>query len=105
MNKRENLRINVYFMFVLVAAFLVSYNLFILTYIRHQSYLRTAEAQSQNVSDVLARGNILFKNGGPVNGVDNQEYLAATNKKFPFAYIVPSDIDLQTSEDVINKVN
>ena len=58
MARQDNLRLNLYFGFILAATAVISYNLFVLTYIKHGSYSRTAQAQSQNISNVLARGNI-----------------------------------------------
>ncbi len=88
MNKKyDNIRINLYFLFILAAAAVISYNLFVLTYVRHHFYSRTAQAQSENVSNVLARGNIYLN-----------EHLAATNMKFPLAYIVPAEIDAQKGD-------
>jgi len=105
MKKHDNLRINLYFVFVLAAAAVISYNLFVLTYIRHHSYLLTAEAQSQNINNILARGNIYLKNEKVTHSTDSLEYLAATNKKFPLAYIVPAEVNPQSSEDVADKVS
>ena len=93
MIRNDNLRINIYFVFILAAAAVISYNLFILTYSKHRSYLRTAQAQNQNISNVLARGNIYLG-----------ENLAATNKKFPLAYVVPVDINNQSSEEVSEQI-
>lgn len=93
MAKHDNIRINLYFSFVLAAAAVISYNLFVLTYIRHGGYSRTAQAQSQNITNVLARGNIYLG--------DN---LAATNKKFALAYIVPAEVDAQRSEEIAGRM-
>src|SRR3989338_4335487 len=94
MAKHDNLRINAYFIFVLAAAAVISYNLFVLTYIRHHSYSRTAKAQSENISNVLARGNIYLG-----------EHLAATNKKFPLAYMVPSEIKVHSSAEIPGRIS
>src|SRR3989344_2582763 len=91
---RTTFRINVYFIFILAAAAAISYNLFVLTYIRHHSYSRTAQAQSENISNVLARGNIYLG-----------EHLAATNKKFPLAYIIPSEINAHNSAEVVSEIS
>lgn len=93
MKKHDNLRINFYFASILAAAAVISYNLFVLTYTKHHSYLRMAETQNQNINNVLARGNIYMG-----------EYLAATNKKFPLAYIVPADID-EKNEEIISQIS
>lgn len=95
MAKHDNLRISLYFSLILAAAAVISYNLFILTYVEHYSYLRTAEAQSQKINNILARGNIYIK----------PEYLTATNKKFPLAYIIPAEIETVKSEEVAGQVS
>src|SRR3989338_7072178 len=94
MSKHDNIRINAYFVFIFAAAAVISYNLFVLTYIRHHSYSRTAQAQSQNISNVLARGNIYIG-----------ENLAATNKKFPLAYIIPAEINTQDSTETAGQIS
>lgn len=94
MSKHDNIRINFYFYFVLAAAAVISYNLFILTYIRHHSYSRTAQAQSQNINNVLVRGNIYLG-----------EYLAATNKKFPLAYVIPAEIERSKKDEIASQVS
>lgn len=95
MNKKyDNLRINFYFLFILAATAVISYNLFILTYVRHYSYLRTSEAQNQNISNILARGNIYLG-----------EHLAATNKKFPLVYMIPAEIDIQKSDKIAEQAS
>src|SRR3989338_7514749 len=91
---RTTFRINVYFIFILAAAAAISYNLFVLTYIRHHSYSRTAQAQSENITNVLARGNIYMG-----------EHLVATNKKFPLAYIVPAEINTQNSAETAGRIS
>ena len=93
MTRHDNPRINLYFVFILAAAAVISYNLFVLTYSKHYSYLRTAQAQNQSISNVLARGNIYFGS-----------QLAATNKKFPLAYVVPADIDEQKSGEIAEQI-
>lgn len=94
MAKHDNIRIHTYFFFILVSAVVISYNLFILTYVKHHSYSRTAQAQSENVSNVLTRGNIYLN-----------EHLAATNMKFPLAYIVPAEIDVQKAGEISDILN
>lgn len=94
MVKSDNSRINLYFIFVIAAGAVISYNLFTLTYIKHYSYSRTAQAQSQNVSNILARGNIYMG-----------DQLAAANKKFPLTYIIPAEIKTEISEEIANKIN
>src|SRR3989344_3886602 len=94
MAKHDNFRINAYFVFILAAAAVISYNLFVLTYIRHHSYLRTAQAHRENISNVLARWNIYLG-----------EHLVATNKKFPLAYIVPAEVDTQDSTETAGRIS
>lgn len=86
MVKSNNFRINLFIVFVIVTSSLIVYRLFILSVVRHHAYLRTAQAQNENISNILARGNIYLsdKSLEPV--------LAATNKKFPLAHIVPAEI-------------
>lgn len=85
---------------VFLASGLIMYRLFILSYVRHPGYLQTAEAQSQNVSNITVRGNIYLQD--PESRAESSQedpdlYLAATNKKFPLVYIVPSEIDKNNS--------
>ena len=86
MARNDNFRINLFLGFVLVVAGLTGYRLFVLSVINHSVYSRTAQAQNENIANVVARGNIYLANGG----LDT--ILAATNKKFPLAYIVPSEV-------------
>src|SRR3989338_10085814 len=94
MAKHDNFRINAYFVFILAAAAVISYNLFVLTYVRHHSYSRTAQANRENISNVLARGNIYIG-----------EQLAATNKKFPLTYIVPVEINTHDSTETAGRIS
>ncbi len=95
MSKRYgNIRINLFLVLVLLSSSLILYRLFVLSVVRHSVYSKTAQAQNENISNVLARGNIYFtdKDGNPA--------LAATNKKFPLVYIVPKDITESDRERV-----
>jgi len=83
MKKYDNLRINIFFGLVLLASSLILYRLFVLSYIKHSFYLLTSEVQNENISNILARGNIYLREGDDL-------YLAVTNKKNPLAYIAPS---------------
>ena len=95
MNKKnDNFRINSYFLFILAATAVISYNLFVLTYVRHHSYSRAAQAHRENISNVLARGNIYLG-----------EHLAATNKKFSLAYMVPAEINTQDSAEIAGRIS
>jgi len=106
MSRHDNLRINAYFVLILAAAAVISYNLFVLTYIRHYSYSRTAQAHRENISNVLARGNIYLRGEGPLQGgVSIEKYLIATNKKFPLAYIVPAEINTQDTTEIAGRIS
>lgn len=104
MAQHDNFRISASFVFVVAAAAVISYNLFVLTYVQHNSYSRVAEAQSENINNILARGNIYLKNEKVSNATDSPEYLAATNKKFSLAYVVSSEVDLQHSGKIVDQV-
>jgi cell division protein FtsI (penicillin-binding protein 3)/stage V sporulation protein D (sporulation-specific penicillin-binding protein) len=88
----------------MLVAGLVLYRLFILSYVRHGDYERTAIAQKDSVTNILARGNIYFQDlkSSSTVGQDGL-FLAATNKKFPLLQANPSlimknDIDKISGE-------
>ena len=91
MSKSDNLRINLVFIFIVLFAGLIGYRLFTLSFLKHGLYSKTAEAQRDHVSNILARGNIYLQ---------PDLFMAATNKKFPFVYIVPSEVDNQQGDYV-----
>lgn len=95
MAKYENMRINLVFGFVLLVSCLIGYKLFSLSILKHSLYSQTAEAQRDKVSNILARGNIYMQ---------PDLFLVATNKKFPFAYLVPSDIPMENKEEAIQQL-
>ena len=99
MGKHDNFRINLFFVLVLIISGLVLYRLFILSYIRHSVYSRTATAQKENITNVLARGNIYMK-----DQTSSNLFLAATNKKFPLAYVVPAKVDWGADGEKISQV-
>ncbi len=99
MKSHDNFRINVFFVLVLIVSSLILYRLFVLSYVRYSVYSRTATAQRDNIINVLARGNIYLK-----NPTANSLFLAATNKKFPLAYLVPSKVDWGTNESKLAQV-
>lgn len=107
MKRHDNLRINIFFVFVLLISSLILYRLFVLCYLKHDYYSQAAKAQNENISNILARGSIYFedpqKQSGSQNSGDNL-FLAATNKKFPVAYIVPTLIDNSKAEDISQKL-
>lgn len=82
-----NIRINLFLFLVFLISSLIFYRLFVLSVVNHSVYSRTAQAQNENISNVIARGNIYLSNGG------SDTILAATNKKFPLAYVVPSEVE------------
>jgi len=92
-------RINLFLICVLMVSSLILYRLFVLSYIRHGAYARTSQAQKENINNVLARGNIYLED---ISSGDL--FLAATNKKFPLAYVVPAKADwtenIQTIENI-----
>src|SRR3989344_4841088 len=88
MKRHDNFRINLFLICVLLVSSLVLYRLFVLSYIRHSAYSRTASAQRDNINNVLARGNIYLQ-----NLMAGDLYLASTNRRFPLAYVVPVKID------------
>lgn len=93
------MRINLFLSFVLVVAGLIGYRLFILSVVNHSVYSRTAKAQNENISNVIARGNIYLSNGS------SDTILAATNKKFALIYVVPSDIQSkEETTEVLAKI-
>lgn len=89
-----NLRINFFIVIVLLVSGLILYRLFILSVVKHAAYLRTAQVQNENITNILERGSIYIK--------DNSANLivAATNKKFPLVYIVPADIEQKNRDKV-----
>jgi len=63
MKRYDNLRINVFFGLVLLLSGLILYRLFVLSVLKNSFYSLTAEAQNENVANILARGNIYVKDG------------------------------------------
>lgn len=100
MAKHDNFRINIFFVLVLIISSLILYRLFILSYIRHSVYSRTATIQKENITNILARGNIYLKDQTP-----NNLFLVATNKKFPLAYVVPAKADWGADEGKISRIS
>ncbi len=94
MKRYDNIRINLVFVFVFLAAGLIGYRLFVLSYVKHNLYSRTAEAQRENINNILARGNIYFQ----------PDFIAGTNKKFLLAHVVPKDVDVSKRDYVIEQL-
>lgn len=99
MKRYENFRISIFFICVLVLSGLILYRLFVLSYVRHSAYSRTAQAQRENINNVLARGNIYLK-----DALSGDLFLAATNRKFPLAYAVPAKVDWADNIQTIERV-
>ncbi len=86
-------------MFVLIVSGVVLSKLFVLSYLKHSVYSRTATAQRENIVNVLARGNIYLQDQASGN-----LFLSAANKKFPLAFVVPSKIDWKDNDEKISRV-
>ncbi len=97
MKHHDNVRINVFLIVVLMISSLILYRLFILSFLKHSVYSLTAQAQNENINNILARGNIYLKD-------NNDLFLAATNRKFPLAYLVPSDINPDKRDETAGKI-
>jgi len=85
--------------FVLIVSGVVLSKLFVLSYLKHSVYSRTATAQRENIVNVLARGNIYLQDQASGN-----LFLSAANKKFPLAFVVPSKIDWKDNDEKISRV-
>src|SRR3989344_8474394 len=99
MSKHDNFRINIFFVLVLIVSGLILYRLFVLSYIRHSVYSRTATAQKENITNILARGNIYLQ-----DPTSNNLFLAVANKKFPLAYIIPIKVDWGTDGETLSRL-
>ncbi|MDP4001459.1 MAG: penicillin-binding protein 2 [bacterium] len=89
---KDTLRIKIIFGCVIIVAGIIGWRLFVLSYIRHTLYTQTAQAQNQNISNILIRGNIFVQDPKVASTMDNQWYLVATNKKFPLVYVIPANL-------------
>lgn len=92
MKQSDTLRVKIVFGCVIVAASLIAWRLFVLSYIRHTLYTQTAQAQNQNISNILIRGNIFVQDPKATGMITDQRYLVATNKKFPVVYATPDNL-------------
>ncbi len=88
MHKNDSIRLFSVFGFVVLVAVLVGWKLFMVSYVRHTLYAQTAQAQSENISNLMVRGNIYALDPSAADGT----YLLATNKKFAVAYAVPNSV-------------
>ncbi|KKU89542.1 MAG: Peptidoglycan glycosyltransferase [Candidatus Yanofskybacteria bacterium GW2011_GWA1_48_10] len=95
--RHDSLRIKIFFGIVLLAASLIAWRLFIISYVRHTFYRQTALAQQENISNVMIRGNIFIQDPKASGSETSQRFLTATNKKFPLVYVIPSLIPADSS--------
>src|ERR1035437_190027 len=90
MKQTDTLRVKIVFGCVVAAASLIGWRLFVLSYLRHTLYSQTAQAQNQNITNILIRGNIFVQDPKATGTTVDQRYLVATNKKFPLVDATPS---------------
>ncbi len=88
MRKNDSMRMYAVFGVVVLVASVIGWKLFMVSYVRHTLYSQTAQAQSENISNVMVRGNIYAQDPATTDGT----YLLATNKKFAVAYAIPSSV-------------
>ena len=100
--KSESLRLNITLAAILLLSSLILYRLFVISYVRHSVYSRTAQAQNENISNVLVRGGIYLDDP---SAQGSGSYLAATNKKFPLAYVVPLDVADERNDEIAAKLS
>src|SRR3989338_4425500 len=93
-----NFRINIFLIGVVLLSGLVLYRLFVLSIIRHSACSLTAQAQNENISNLLVRGNIYMSDK------NSDMVLSATNRKFPLAYIIPEDISPDKKDKVAEEL-
>jgi stage V sporulation protein D (sporulation-specific penicillin-binding protein) len=95
MTKRfAQVRLTIFLGLICLTSAVILWRIFNLSVVNHSIYARTAKAQNENISNILARGNIYIKDGS------GEPFLAATNKKFALAYIVPADVPDDRKADV-----
>jgi cell division protein FtsI/penicillin-binding protein 2 len=70
-------RLSIVFGVIAVLLGVIGWRLFALGWQQHYRYAQTADAQANGIRNILTRGNIYLTD------IDGQEYLVATNKKFP----------------------
>ena len=99
MKKNDNSRITWFLLFSSIAFGLLAYRLVVLSYVRHPFYQRTAQAQSDQVVNVLARGTIYFTDKDGLNSI------AATNKKFALPSIVSSKLEKSKYEEISRSIS
>lgn len=92
MRSSDSSRIKIVFLCVAALASIIAWRLFILAYVRHTLYAKTAQAQNENISNVLIRGNVFIQDPKASGTAADQRYLVATDKKFPYAYVTPASV-------------
>jgi len=92
------IRLSVMLGCILLLLGVVSWRLFTISWQRHDVYSQTAQAQAEGVGNVLLRGNIYLTDG------DGQEYLVATNKKFPVLMMVPSQFNTTDRSEAVESL-
>ena len=101
----SNFRNHVIFGIVIIVAGLIAWRLFILSYVRHTVYSKTAQAQNENIGNILIRGNIYIQDPKVVDSATNGQYLVATNKKFPVLYAIPTVIsDAEATATALHQI-
>ncbi len=98
MKKYVNGRINLFLIALILVSGLVLYRLFVLSILRHSVYSKTAQAQNEGITNIMARGNIYLSDK------NSDTFLAATNKKFPLAYIIPDKITADKKNDTADRL-
>lgn len=76
----------------------ISWRLFEVSWNRHSWYAQTAQAQAGGISNVLLRGNIYLTDAS------GQEYLVATNHKFPVLMVTPSKLNTKTIDVTVQRL-
>jgi len=99
MKSNDNSRITYFLGIVFLFFGLVGYRLSVVGYLKHSHYSQTAQAQTEQSTNVLTRGTIYF------SSKDTERPLAATNKKFSVAHIVPSKINKAQTLELISFFN
>jgi cell division protein FtsI/penicillin-binding protein 2 len=77
---------------------LISWRLYDIAWRRHEWYAQTSQAQASGSSGVLLRGNIYLTDG------TGQDFLAATNRKFPALALAPTRLDQGTVDQTVERL-
>src|SRR5258706_518867 len=87
MKRNDTLRIYFFLGAVTLLFGLIGYKLFLLSYVKHDYYAKTAQQQTDHINNLISRGNIYFTDKLGAQAV------AATNKKFSVVAILGTEID------------